>query len=105
MGAAPGAAGVVRSLTALIAVGIHWQGQRQVLALELVSRENQSAWREFFVPLKERGLPGVERDLRDCGPTSPPPLSIQTQRGPIILLSLSAEGAPCTDSSLPLASL
>lgn len=58
-------AGVIRSLAVLVAIGINWEGQRQVLAVELANRESQSAWREFLVRLKERGLSGVEFVVSD----------------------------------------
>ncbi len=58
-------AGVIGSLAVLVAIGINWEGQRQVLAVELANRESQSAWREFLVRLKERGLSGVEFVVSD----------------------------------------
>jgi transposase-like protein len=52
--------GVIRSLAVLIAIGINWEGQRQVLAVELANRESRSSWRDFLIRLKERGPAGVE---------------------------------------------
>ena len=51
---------VVQSQAVLIAVGIDWEGRRQVLGIELADRESRSSWREFLIGLKERGLRGVE---------------------------------------------
>lgn len=57
--------GVIRSQAVLIAIGINWEGQRQVLAVELASRESATTWKEFLVTLKERGLRGVEFIVSD----------------------------------------
>lgn len=53
-------AGVIRSQAVHIAIGIDWDGRRQVLAVELANRESASSWREFLAGLKGRGLHGVE---------------------------------------------
>lgn len=42
-------AGVIGCGAVLIAIGINWDGQRQVLAVELANRESQGTWREFLV--------------------------------------------------------
>ena len=52
--------GVIQSQAVLVALGINWDGHRQVLGIELANRESQSSWREFLVGLKQRGLRGVE---------------------------------------------
>jgi putative transposase len=52
--------GVIQSQAVLIALGINWDGHRQVLGIELANRESQSSWREFLLGLKQRGLRGVE---------------------------------------------
>ncbi|VXB58899.1 transposase [Burkholderia sp. 8Y] len=52
--------GVIRSQAVLIAIGINWEGHRQVLAVELANRESHSSWKEFLLALKKRGLSGVE---------------------------------------------
>ena len=57
--------GVIRSMAVQIAIGINWEGQRQVLAVELANRESQSSWKEFLLRLKERGLHGVEFVVSD----------------------------------------
>jgi putative transposase len=58
-------AGVIRSRAVLIAIGINWEGQRQVLAVELAHRESASSWKDFLLKLKERGLSGVEFVVSD----------------------------------------
>lgn len=58
-------AGVVMSQAVLIAVGIDWEGRRQVLAVEMAGRESRSAWKDFLVKLKNRGLRGVEFVVSD----------------------------------------
>jgi putative transposase len=58
-------AGVVMSQAVLIAVGIDWDGRRQILAVEMANRESRSAWRDFLVGLKGRGLRGVELVVSD----------------------------------------
>ena len=58
-------AGVVMSQAVLIAVGIDWDGRRQILAVEMASRESRSTWKDFLVGLKARGLKGVELVVSD----------------------------------------
>lgn len=57
--------GVIAHRAVLIAIGINWEGQRQVLAVELANRESQGSWKEFLLKLKERGLSGVEFVVSD----------------------------------------
>ena len=45
-------AGVIVSQAVLIAIGIDWDGRRQVLAVELAHRESRSSWRDFLLALK-----------------------------------------------------
>lgn len=52
----------------LVALGIDWQGRRQVLAVECANRDSQSSWREFLLQLKERGLTGVRLVVSDDHP-------------------------------------
>jgi transposase-like protein len=58
-------AGVIASQAVLIAIGIDWDGRRQVLAVELAHRESRSSWRDFLLGLKARGLHGVEFVVAD----------------------------------------
>ncbi|MDE0342105.1 MAG: IS256 family transposase [Deltaproteobacteria bacterium] len=57
--------GVIGSQAVLVALGIDWDGRRQVLAVELANRESRSSWKDFLVALKERGLDGVEFVVSD----------------------------------------
>ena len=51
--------GTVENRAVLIALGIDWEGRRQVLAVEYANRESQSSWWDFLLRLKQRGLKGV----------------------------------------------
>jgi putative transposase len=55
----------VRSQAVLIAIGIDWEGRRNVLAVELANRESASSWKEFLSGLRERGLHGVQLAISD----------------------------------------
>ena len=57
--------GVIGHQAVLIAIGINWEGKRQVLAVEMANRESQSSWKDFLLRLKERGLSGVEFVVSD----------------------------------------
>ena len=57
--------GVIVSRAILIALGIDWEGRRQVLAVETANRESQSSWKEFLLQLQERGLNGVQLVVSD----------------------------------------
>src|SRR6516165_9758961 len=58
-------AGVIVSQAVLVAIGIDWDGRRQVLAVELANRERRSSWRDLLLGLKARGLHGVEFVVAD----------------------------------------
>jgi putative transposase len=60
--------GVIVSRAILIALGIDWEGRRQVLAVEYANRESQSSWRELLLQLKARGLHGVQFVVSDDHP-------------------------------------
>ena len=57
--------GVISSRAVMIAIGIDWEGRRNILAVELANRESLSSWKEFCLALKERGLHGVELVISD----------------------------------------
>jgi transposase-like protein len=57
--------GVIRSQAVMIAIGVDWEGRRNILAVELANRESQSSWKEFCLGLKARGLSGVELVISD----------------------------------------
>src|SRR6202790_5175797 len=58
-------AGVIVSRAVLIAIGIEWDGRRQILGVELANRESRSSWSDFLRGLKARGLNGVELVVSD----------------------------------------
>src|SRR5262245_38197083 len=60
--------GIIASQAVLIAIGVDWEGRRQVLAVELANRESRSSWKEFLEGLKARGLHGVEFVVSDDHP-------------------------------------
>ena len=60
--------GVIVSRAILVALGIDWEGRRQVLAVECANRESQSSWRDFLVQLKARGLHDVLLVVSDDHP-------------------------------------
>ena len=57
--------GVIRSQAVLIAIGINWDGRRQILGVELANRESRSTWKDFLIKLRERGLHGMEFVVSD----------------------------------------
>ena len=57
--------GVIRSQAVLVAIGIDWDGRRNVLGVDLANRESSSSWKTFLQGLKERGLHGVEFVVSD----------------------------------------
>jgi len=57
--------GVVRSQAVLVAIGIDWDGRRQIIGVDLANRESRSSWKEFLLSLRERGLHGVEFVVSD----------------------------------------
>ena len=52
--------GVVMSQAVLIAIGIDWDGRRQILAVDMANHESRSSWKDFLAGLRKRGLHGVE---------------------------------------------
>lgn len=60
--------GVIVSRAILVALGIDWEGRRQVLAVEYANRESQGSWKEFLLQLRERGLKGVQFVVSDDHP-------------------------------------
>lgn len=57
--------GVIRDQAVFIAIGIDWDGRRQVLGVELSNRESASSWKDFLLSLKKRGLKGIELVVTD----------------------------------------
>lgn len=60
--------GLIVSRAILIALGIDWEGRRQVLAVEYAPKESQHSWKEFLLGLKQRGLQGVRLVVSDDHP-------------------------------------
>lgn len=58
--------GVIRSQAVLIAIGINWEGRRELLAVELANRETGSSWKAFLTGLRARGLSSVEFVVSDA---------------------------------------
>jgi putative transposase len=57
--------GAVRSQAVLIAIGINWEGRRNILAIEIASRESLSSWKDLLAGLRQRSLHGVEFVVSD----------------------------------------
>ena len=57
--------GRVRPRGALIGIGVHTDGNREVLGFMLGDSESEASWGEFFSWLKSRGLRGVDRIVSD----------------------------------------
>jgi transposase-like protein len=57
--------GIVASQAVLIAIGIDWDGRRQILAVEMANRESRSSWKDLLLGLRDRGLHGVEFVVAD----------------------------------------
>lgn len=58
--------GVIRSQAVLIAIGVNWEGRRELLGVELAHRETGSSWKAFLSGLRQRGLSGVEFVVSDA---------------------------------------
>jgi transposase-like protein len=57
--------GQVRSVSALIAVGINEQGYREILGLQVGDSESEASWTALFIWLKRRGLQDVDLVVSD----------------------------------------
>ena len=40
---------VIGSQAVLVAIGINWEGRREVLGVEMANRESRSSWRDFLL--------------------------------------------------------
>jgi putative transposase len=60
--------GVIRSHAVLVAIGIDWEGRRQMLGVEMANRESSTSWKDFLLALKGRGLRGVIFAVTDDHP-------------------------------------
>src|SRR6516164_79984 len=57
--------GVITSQAVMIAIGIDWDGRRQILAVDIANRESSSSWKDFLLGLRRRGLHSVEFVVAD----------------------------------------
>jgi transposase-like protein len=57
--------GLIVSQAVLVAIGIDWDGRRQVLAVDMANRESKTSWSDFLAGLKGRGLKGVRFVVSD----------------------------------------
>jgi putative transposase len=57
--------GAIRSRAVLVAIGINWEGRRNVLAVDLANRESHSSWKDFLLELRKRGLREVDCVVSD----------------------------------------
>jgi transposase-like protein len=62
--------GVVASQAVLIAIGIDWDGRRQILAVEMANRESRSSWKDFLLGLRRRGRCQTNGDSSTCSATA-----------------------------------
>lgn len=60
--------GRIVNVAALIAVGVHEDGRRQILGLDVVTTEDGASWLGFLRSLCARGLSGVELVISDAHP-------------------------------------
>ena len=60
--------GAIRSRAVHIAIGIDWEGRRQILVVELSNRESINSWKDFLCKLRKRGLSDVEFVVSDDHP-------------------------------------
>jgi putative transposase len=49
--------GIIASHAVLIAIGVDWEGRRQVLAVELANRESRSSWKVSMPIQKSPNVP------------------------------------------------
>ena len=56
---------IIHPALTLIAIGINWDGRRQILGVEIANRESHSTWKDFLARLRDRGLHGVEFVVSD----------------------------------------
>ena len=78
-------AGVIGSQAVLIAIGINWEGRRQVLGVDLANRESRSSWRQFLAVDQVVGAQGpaqVEHRLE----VDPPPQELPPADGAHVLV-------------------
>ena len=60
--------GVIGSRAVLIAIGVDWEGRRNILAVDVANRGSITSWRDFCLALKARGLHGIQLVISDDHP-------------------------------------
>jgi len=60
--------GAVENVSAVLAVGVNQEGYREILGMDVFTRENETGWTEFVRGLVARGLSGVEMVTSDSHP-------------------------------------
>lgn len=58
--------GQVRDAAVLIAAGVSWEGQREILGVSIALSEQEVHWRTFLQSLVQRGLQGVRMIISDA---------------------------------------
>ena len=58
--------GQVRDAAVLIAAGVNWEGQREILGVSIALSEREVHWRTFLQSLVQRGLQGVRLIISDA---------------------------------------
>ena len=58
--------GQVRDAAVLIAAGVNWEGQREILGVSVALSEQEVHWRTFLQSLVQRGLQGVRLIISDA---------------------------------------
>ena len=58
--------GQVRDAAVLIAAGVNWEGQREILGVSIALSEQEVHWRSFLQNLVQRGLQGVRLIISDA---------------------------------------
>ena len=58
--------GQVRDAAVLMAAGVNWEGQREILGVSIALSEQEVHWRTFLQSLVQRGLQGVRLIISDA---------------------------------------
>jgi transposase-like protein len=57
--------GMIISRAVLVGIGVNWEGNKEVLGVELTNRESRTSWKDFLIKLKDRGLHDVQFIVSD----------------------------------------
>jgi transposase-like protein len=58
--------GQMRDAAVLIAAGVDWEGQREILGVSVALNEQEVHWRDFLQSLVQRGLQGIRLIISDA---------------------------------------